>query len=106
MVKNRLEQDICADESCALDHVMVAATGKRWHIAPVDDEELARVKSGALELLQNPNGRMWGVDILTLRLVARIERDRESRVFDFSGNVKCDSYLGFGAIPESQWKSR
>ncbi|MBV9188012.1 MAG: hypothetical protein JO093_20540 [Acidobacteria bacterium] len=69
---------LCADESCALfDHVTIAATGERWHIVPATDEMLAMDGLvGARAQLAKPDNRFWGQDILILRLIARIRKER------------------------------
>lgn len=67
----------CRDEACTEPHVTVAAIGVRCHVVPFADEEVESIKGETAVSLSNPDNRAWGVDILMLRLIARIEKLNE-----------------------------
>jgi len=69
----------CEDEACPEPHVTVAAIGVRCHVVPFADEEVESIKGETTVALGNPDNRAWGVDILMLRLIARIEEESRFR---------------------------
>ena len=84
---------------------MIAAAGREYTYEPLTDAELGIALVESTENLADPGNRMWGVDVLVLRLIDRLTT-AEARVTALREARANDEREGLLALTTFRWECR